>query len=267
MSLVSISDTQLYVRDTMGSGPPIVFSHGLLWSHEMYRYTIDEMQTQYRCIAYDHRGQGRSAKPSVSSISIEQLTDDAIALLEHLDLGPVHFVGLSMGGFVGLRIAARRPELVQSLVLISTAADPEPKSNLGKYRFLNFIVRLFGVRPVTASVMPIMFGRSFLKNPKHRQERTRWRNILQQNERSITRAVRGVFERQGVTDELHNIQCPTLVLHGAEDEAISAERADALCEHISQAKLVRTPHVGHSLPIETPEFIQRELKVFYESLQ
>ena len=266
MPLIPLSDTQLYVQDTASDKPPIVFSHGLLWSHEMYRYTVSALEQDYRCIAYDHRGQGRSDKPKVRSISIERLTSDAIALLEHLNLGPVHFVGLSMGGFVGMRVAARRPDLVRSLVLISTAADPEPKENLGKYKLLNFVTGLFGVRPVTRSVMPIMFGKTFLTAPEHQDERQKWTRILQQNQRSITRAVRGVFERQGVTAELKQIQCPTLVLHGSEDEAISIPRADALTQQIPNATLVRTPHGGHSLPIETPEFIERELRTFFESL-
>ena len=266
MPLIPLSDTQLYVHDTETQGPPIVFSHGLLWSHKMYEYTIASLKQDYRCIAYDHRGQGRSEKPNVCAISIECLTSDAIALLEHLNLGPVHFVGLSMGGFVGMRVAARRPDLVRSLTLISTASDPEPAQNLGRYKLLNAITGLFGVRPVTRAVMPIMFGKRFLSATDNHEERAKWTQILQQNERSITRAVRGVFQRDGVTEELKNIQCPTLVLHGEEDEAISVARADELLTHIPRATLARTPHGGHSLPIETPEFVERELRAFFESL-
>jgi len=231
----------------------------------MYSQTVEDLKGQYRCISYDHRGQGQSAKPDASSYPIELLTDDAIALIESLGLAPIHFVGLSMGGFVGMRIAARRPDLIRSLVLISTAADEEPKANLPKYNLMNFVTRLFGVRIVSRSVMPIMFGRTFLRKPEHKENRRRWKRELIGNERSITRAVRGVFERDSVVHELANIQCPTLVLHGAEDEAISIERADALHNGITDARLSRTPVGGHSLPIEAPDFIRQELEAFFET--
>ena len=61
MTLHNINGTQLYVHDTGGEGIPVVFSHGLLWSHEMFEDSVGALQGSFRCIAYDHRGQGRSA--------------------------------------------------------------------------------------------------------------------------------------------------------------------------------------------------------------
>ena len=55
---------------------------------------------------------------------MDTLTDDAVALIESLGVAPVHYVGLSMGGFVGQRIAARRPELIRTLSLLDTSAGP-----------------------------------------------------------------------------------------------------------------------------------------------
>ena len=134
---LTINGASIYVSDSGSSKTPIVFSHGLLWSHQMFDAVWAQLQRDYRCIAYDHRGQGRSEGPERGAIAIEQLTDDAIQLVQQLGVGPCHFVGLSMGGFVGLRLAARRPDLIRSLTLISTAADAEPKRNLPKYTLLN----------------------------------------------------------------------------------------------------------------------------------
>lgn len=265
MSQVAVRDTHLFVSDSNTSGPPIVFSHGLLWSHRMYSSVIQELRGAYRCIAYDHRGQGQSVTEPRRSVAIETVTEDAIALIESLNIGPVHFVGLSMGGFVGMRIAARRPDLIQKLVLISTTSEAEPDENHRKYRLLNTITRLFGVRIVASSVLPIMFGSSFLNDQNRAHEKAQWRKELIGNRRAVTQAVQGVIERDAVTHELSQIVCPTLILHGTEDRAISLSRAKEMVQHIPNVTWVQTEFGGHSLPIECPDFVLEHLTAFLET--
>lgn len=262
MTRIAIRDTHLYVSDTHTSGTPIVFSHGLLWSHRMYEHVIQDLKKEFRCIAYDHRGQGRSDIESTRSTSIETVTEDAIALIDSLDIGPVHFVGLSMGGFVGMRIAARRPDLIRRLVLISTASTEEPVENHKKYQLLNTVTRLFGVRIVASSVMPIMFGDSFLKDIDRQKEKRQWQKELIGNRRAVTKAVQGVIERADFTHELAKISCPTLVLHGTEDRAIAPKRAQEMAEKIPDSIWVQTDQGGHSLPIECPHFVVTQLQQF-----
>src|SRR6266516_2952817 len=95
----------------------VVFGHGLLMSGRMFDAQIDALRGEYRCIAIDWRGQGDSP-PARSGYDMDTLAGDAIALIEQVVGEAVHFVGLSMGGFVGQRVAARRPELVRSLTLL-----------------------------------------------------------------------------------------------------------------------------------------------------
>ncbi|MDQ8159242.1 MAG: alpha/beta hydrolase, partial [Gemmatimonadota bacterium] len=106
---LTVNGARLWVEDTGGSGPPLLFSHGLLWSTRMFDAQVAALRHQYRCIAWDHRGQGQSEVPPTRAISIEQCYEDAVALIEQLGVAPVHLAGLSMGGFVAMRIAARRP--------------------------------------------------------------------------------------------------------------------------------------------------------------
>jgi pimeloyl-ACP methyl ester carboxylesterase len=247
-----------------GEGPQtLVFSHGLLWSHHMFQPQIEALKTQYRCIAWDHRGQGQSAVPPSKIYTIEQNTEDAVRLLEHLNLGPVHFIGLSMGGFVGIRLAARRPDLIRSLTLIATAADPEPEANRPKYRRLSWGVRIFGVIDLLAKqVLPIMFGQTFLQDPDKAEVRARWVGHLKQNSRKIYRAVHGVIEREGVSHELEHIQAPTLVLRGTEDVAIAEHRSRALADGIRDAIFAAIPGAGHSATIEQPELVNAAIRAF-----
>ncbi len=263
---MQVNGCELYVQDT-GRGVPIVFSHGLLWSARMYSAQVSALADRYRCIAYDHRGQGRSESPRGDilgghGISMEQVYLDAVSLLEALKLGPCHFVGLSMGGFVGQRIAARRPDLLRSLILLETAADPEPQSNIAKYKALNAVARFGGLRFVAGQVMPIMFGNSFLEDPKRKKQRDQVSQQLKHNHRSIYKAVNGVIHREDFEPELRKIEVPTLIVHGAEDRAIVRERAERLHAGIQGSEFVLLPRGGHSSTIEEPALVNAELERF-----
>ena len=171
MATIDVNGTTLAYDDTGpgSTGETIAFSHGLLWDRSLFAPQIAALRARYRCIAWDHRGQGESAPdPTRNCIGIELVTQDAIALLARLAPGPVHLCGLSMGGFVAMRIAARRPELVRSAILIETSADREPVENLPKFRVLTVVTRLFGPRLVIERAMPIMFGRDFLDDKSSR---------------------------------------------------------------------------------------------------
>lgn len=262
MPMRSVNGTRLYYEDTGGAGDVVLFSHGLLWSTRLFDPQVEALRGRFRCIAYDHRGQGQSAVPPDAAIDMETVYADAVALIESLGVGPVHFVGLSMGGFVGLRLAARRPDLVRSLVLLETSTDPEPAANVPKYTALNLIARYMGLAPVTGVVMRIMFGTSFLTDPGRAAERALWAARLRQNRRDIWRAVNGVIQRKSVADELPRIRTPTLVIVGEEDRATVPAKAERIHSLIPGSKLVRLSRGGHSSTVEEPALVNAELAPF-----
>lgn len=245
-----------YIKEGEGK-ETIVFSHGLLWSHKMFMDQVEFLKKRYTVIAYDHRGQGQS-EVNASPIDMDILTEDALELIDKLVGQPVHFAGLSMGGFVGMRLAVRYPDKVKSLILMETSANQEPVENLPKYKFLSGIVKLFGVIPMVASkVMPIMFAQSWLENPKNNDSYIKWTKELQSNKKSITKSVEAVIYRKGVEEEIRNINCPTMVVVGDEDVATKPEKAKFIQMAIPNAKLHMVPGAGHSSSIEKPEEINR----------
>ncbi len=258
---MKVRGVELFVEER-GRGEPVLFSHGLLWSGRMFAPQIDALSARYRCVAYDHRGQGRSEVPDEPCIAIETVYEDAVALIEALGIAPCHFVGLSMGGFVGMRIAARRPELLRSLALLATAADAEPKKNLLSYRAMNAVARAGGLRLLTPRVMAIMCGPSFLADPELAGERARLEAELAENRPTIHQAVRGVLERDGVERELRGIATRTLVMRGLEDGAIARERADRLHAAIAGAAYVQVPRAGHTLTRENAAPVSAALAEF-----
>lgn len=268
MPEIAVNGTRLYYEDTGpgSTGQTIVFSHGLLWDTELFAPQLAHFKGRYRVIAYDHRGQGRSADDPSRCIDMETLYQDAVALIEALGIGPVHFAGLSMGGFVAMRLGARRPDLVRSLLLLETSADPEPAENVPKYRKLNFIARWLGLSLVADKVMPIMFSQDFLTDPARAAERAHWRRKLVGNRRSIWRAVNGVIERNGVYEELGRIECPVLVLVGEQDVATVPAKSDRIHAAIAHSKLVRVAKAGHSSSIEQPAAVNAAIDAFLGSL-
>ncbi len=251
--MLEVNGTSLYYEDSGpgSTGETVVFSHGLLWGTELFTPQIEALRGKYRCIAWDHRGQGRSAADYRNCIDMELVWSDAVALLEKLGTGPVNFVGLSMGGFVGLRLAARRPDLVKKLVIIESSAEPEPRENIGRYRMLSTASRIIGIRALQKRVAPIMLGRSILADAARKADVERFTTIMARR-KDIWRAVNGVIDRAGVEGELTRIRTPTLVIVGDEDLATPRAKAERIVAGIAGAKLVTIPRAGHSSTVEEP---------------
>ncbi len=263
----SVNGTRLYVEDTGGNGPPVLFSHGLLYSCRMWDAQVPSLRSRFRCICYDHRGQGQS-EVAATGYDVDTLAEDAAALIRDLGVQPVHFVGLSLGGFVGMRVAARHPELVRSLVLLDTSADAEPAENLPRYRLLTFLERWVGPWLVAGPVMKIMHGATVRADPARAAELRAVRDrFVAVNRIAAVRAVNGVLDRPGMQAELGNISAPTLVMVGEEDTATVPAKSEALAQAIRGATLVRVPKAGHLSPIDNPGFVTERLSSFLGSFQ
>jgi pimeloyl-ACP methyl ester carboxylesterase len=232
----------------------------------MFDAQVALLKDRYRCVAFDFRGQGQS-EVTRSGYDMETLSEDTVALIEHLGCAPCHFLGLSMGGFIGLRLAARHPELLRSLLLLETSADPEPSENVAKYQQLTFVARWFGLGLVVDRVMPVMFGRTFLTDPARALERRAWRHRMSRNHRrGITRATTGVITRKGIASEIDRIRVPTLILVGEEDVAVPPVHSKRLHERIAGSRLEIIPRAGHTSTVEEPAAVNSAITNFLGSL-
>lgn len=262
--MIAVNGMRLYVEDRGAGAEAIVFSHGLLFSARMFDEQVSRLSRSYRCIAYDHRGQGHSERPLGDRIDIEAVYGDAVALIERLKAAPCHFVGLSMGGFVGLQLAVRRPDLLRSLVLVDTSAETEPMLLKLRLTLMALAVRLFGTPPVFGAAMKLMFGPTFRSDPARTSEWDAWRARLQADvDRSILPALRGVIHRAPVAEEdLRSITVPTLVIGGAEDRVYPPAANERLQASIPDSRLVIIPAAGHSPTIEEPDAVTQAIADF-----
>lgn len=252
MPFADLNGAHIHYTDTGEGADTIVFSHGLLFSGAMFADQVTHFSDRFRCIAFDHRGQGQSGITE-SGYDIETLTEDAAALIQHLDIAPCHFVGLSMGGFVGLRLAAQHPELIKTLTVLDSSAEPEPKENGPKYRMLNFVARWIGLGAVIGRVLPILFGKTYLNDPARVEDKTKWAAAITGNDRiGITRAVNGVIHRDGCMSLLSDIKLPVGIGVGDEDVATVPAKSERMQAAIDGATLTYFKGSGHSSSIETP---------------
>lgn len=267
MTLVAVNGIQLNITDTGApagrpDAPVLVLGHGLLFGTSMWRHQIEVLRTSYRCIAVDWRGQG-ATPPTPGGYDMDTLYADLVALIEHLDVGGVHYAGLSMGGFVGQRLAARRPDLVRSLTLIDTSAGPEDPEKVRKYRLLATIFGFFGLRPLLGQVAPIMFTPAFLLTDQGSATVETWaRELATQDRKGVKKAIGGVVDRAAILDEIGAITAPTLVIVGSEDVATPVAKAEVITAAIPGSRLDVLAGVGHVSTLEDPARINALMTAF-----
>ncbi|KAA9159630.1 alpha/beta fold hydrolase [Amycolatopsis acidicola] len=260
MPSIEVNGAALAYTDTGPRGAPaVLFGHGLLFGGWMFGPQVEALSDRFRCVTIDWRGQGDSP-PARGGYDMDTLTGDAVALIDALGLAPVHWVGLSMGGFVGQRIAVRHGELLRTLTLLDTSAEAEDPAKAHDYKLLALVQRVFGIRPVLGRVTPLLFGPGAPADAVGE-----WRRrIARANRAALRQAVLGVANRKAVTHELGRITVPALVVAGAEDRAIPPAESARMADGIAGARLEVVENCGHSSTLEQPAEIVRLLTTFLE---
>ena len=135
---------------------------------------------------------------------MEDLVADAVAIIEQTGAAPCHFVGLSTGGFVGMRLALHRPDLMRSVVLMGTSAEAEPLRNRIKYRPMFLALRVVGFGSLLDTTMKLMFGR-----------RSRWERARSRRTRHRRTQVTTPLQMTGSTTPCAISSWPTFYRHPA----------------------------------------------------
>lgn len=267
MPSITVNGATLYYEEQGTGAETVVFGHSLLFNLRMFDKQVAAFKDRYRCVTFDFRGQGKS-EVTADGYDMDTLTEDAAALIEKLEAAPCHFVGFSMGGFVGLRLALHYPDYLQSLTLINSSADAQPRESLLKYKLLTGVARWLGPGMVVSQVMPIMFGSKFLKDQGRASQRATWEQHLRANDpKGVARAVQGVIKRIGVSDEIDRIQMPTLIVASEQDIALPPAYSERMGTSIPNAQMVTIPDAGHMSPVEEPGAINAALDRFLHSLK
>ena len=248
-----------YLRE--GSGDPVLLAHGYLFGADWWRPQIDALADRFDVIAPDLRGQMSSETTAdQADFDLWNQAEDLHGLITSLGVAPVHFVGLSMGGMIGLRLILRHPADIRSLVLMDTSAHPEDPEMVERYEGMLSVVEAGQIEAIVPGLPPIFLADDFVRD--HIAEVDEWlRRAVAADSNGLVRALRAVDGRDDVSPRLGEIHVPTLVIHGTEDVAVPMERAEQLAAGISGARL-ETVSGGHQSNVDCPEETSRLLRDF-----
>lgn len=248
-----------------GDGFPLLLVQGLGYAKWASRAQWDDYAARRRVLAFDNRGTGRSAKPP-GPYSIDLLADDAASVLDDRGLARADVYGHSMGGYVALTLALRRPELVRSLVLVATG--PGGPQHLPLPSETEEVWRAAVGLPLPEAVrrtFPTVFAPGWIE--AHPQEYAEWlaARLDPPTPPECWRAqflAAARYRHRGVAVEL--ISVPALVIHGDEDRVVPVANGRLLAERMPAAELVVLAGRGHVPMLEAPEELSRVVCAFLD---
>lgn len=255
MAYADVNGQRLYYEDSGGDGPAVLFSHGFLMDSDMFEPQVRELSDEFRCITWDERAFGRTeydGKP----FTYWDSADDAIGLLDHLDVPTAVLAGMSQGGFLSLRAALRHPARVRALVLIDTQSGGEDPAVLEGYRGMSADWIANGPVNVGGIVAGLIIGDPAVEPTWQ----AKWEKLPREN---MGPAGDCLFDRDDITDRLGEILCPALVVHGTADQAISMDKAEALCDALPDCRgLVKVEGAAHAANLTHPDQVNAPLRAF-----
>ncbi|MEZ5168715.1 MAG: alpha/beta fold hydrolase [Acidimicrobiales bacterium] len=237
-------------------------SPGLRWTPAFVAPLVAD---GWRVVRFDHRDCGRSTRfgPDDGYL-LDDLTADAVALLDHLGVARAHVVGRSMGGMIGQLLALDHPERVRSLTLLGTSPDPANLELGGPADdFVDaMMTRLFAGPPgdVDGRTAWLVELDRLLHGPRFEFDEARQRRLaraeLDWGWAPETGHGVAVHASPSRLDRLAGIGVPTLVVHGDADPVFPLAHGRALAEGIPGAALVEVTGLGHEVPDElVPELL------------
>jgi pimeloyl-ACP methyl ester carboxylesterase len=261
MPIAAVNGQRLYYEDTGGTGPAVIFSHGLFMDHEMFAPQVAALRRRYRCVTWDERGHGLSASDRLAPFSYYDSAADVAALLKHLGVEKAVLVGMSQGGFLSLRCALTHPEVVRALVLIDTQAGLEDPERMQGYLQLTDEWAASGLKVSTADIVEsIILGDAWPGAGPWREKWARFGGV------NVKGCMQTLSTRDDITGRLPEIKVPALVVHGNRDAAIELPLAETLAGGLANARLVVVGGAGHAANLTHPEQVNPAIRGFLEGL-
>ncbi len=255
--------------EVTGTGPAIVFAHGLGGNHLSWFQQVAHFAPGYSCVTFAHRGFAPSSSIAGGPDPRDYAADLA-ALIAHLELDDVRVVAQSMGGWTALEYALTQPRELKALVLAGTTGTINPqqigepeRSRLGPWLQSEF------------SKIPGLFARGIHPAAGERMAREQpaqhllYRHIDDQNA-SLDKGTLGgklMAARTRPPQDLKKINCPVLFISGDEDIVIPPFAADALARVTPGARVAHIEDAGHSAYFERPERFNQIVAGFFESIE
>ncbi|MEV4380050.1 alpha/beta hydrolase [Streptosporangium sp. NPDC049644] len=235
---------------------PVLCLHSLFLDPRAFDGLVAAGAGRFRFIAPEFPGQAGRLNEVDATVTMDQCTDDVLALVDRLGLTSVSIVGQSMGGDVAVRIAARRSDLVGRLVLMGSSARAETGENVDLFGALVDRFEREGFTPeIVDFVKGILFAATVLNDPARSDIHETWTKRLGELSPRLAHAARGVVQRESALALLPLITARTLIISGTQDQARPPAWSDEMFEAIPNAELWRIKTAGHSPCLEDPDAV------------
>jgi 3-oxoadipate enol-lactonase len=241
-----------------GEGKAVVLLHGFCGSSAYWDQLIPLLPDNFRWILPDLRGHGQSGAPS-GEYSMEAFANDLAMLLKRLETGPAIVLGHSLGGYVTLALAELYPELLAGFGLIHSTGLPDTEAGKeGRLKGIK-VIEEQGLSVFLDGFVPKLFAPEYTKSRPEQVDKMRQIG-LETNPDAVVRTLQGMRTRPDRNDVLAQAKVPVLLVAGAHDQIIPAERTFSISGgQIMQRKIEES---GHSSMMETPDQLADAIRTF-----
>lgn len=241
----------------------IVLLRGLArWSAHWLGFEDLVIKQGFRVVTIDNRGFGKSAGTRIGKgTTIHELADDVAQIISRESPAGAHIVGLSLGGMVGLALAAMKPQLVCSLMLVNSSVGGSGIARLSSKAMLAIVRVLlsgsYGYGSLSQALLSPNAG-----DETRKRLAAAWKKI----DRDAKVPLKGLWRQLAAARtfnglvEMSAISCPVTILRCDQDQFVDPRNSDFIHKMISQSELVRHANAGHELAVDDPEWFVEQIK-------
>jgi 3-oxoadipate enol-lactonase len=223
--------------------PVVVLSNSLGATRGMWDPQLPALAERFRVVTYDTRGHGASPAPA-GPYSLDDLVDDVLALVDRIGADRFSVAGLSLGGMTALRLAAREPGRVDRLAVLCTSAKTDPQGFLDRAA----AVRSGGTAPLAPAIAARWLTPAYAG--QHPDLVARLEGMIAGCDDEGYASCAEVVAAVDLREDLGRITAPTLVVSGAEDQALPPAHQEAIAAGIPGAELLRVSPGAHLANLE-----------------
>jgi 3-oxoadipate enol-lactonase len=229
--------------------PCIMLSHGLGLDLSMWDGFVSRMDGRFQTLRYDGRGHGLS-EPGSTPFSLTDLEADAIKLLDALDIKKVHYIGLSMGGMVGLGIAIAYPDRLFSAAICDARGDAPPAYR-DSWNQRIAAVEAGGIESIIDSSVTRWFTEGFVQSSQPTIEAVK---ALMRRTSALGYCWSAAALRElNYAAHLYKVKIPLLFLTGSQDKGAPPDVVKLLHTAVPSSSYIEIPDSGHMSAIERPD--------------
>jgi len=258
MPKAKINDISLYY-EVRGRGEPLLLIAGLGSDSASWSEVIKDLSLNFKTIAFDNRGCGRSDNGS-SECTIALMAEDAVRLLDYLEIEKAHILGHSMGGCIAQEIAIEYPKRVNKLILASTCAVLSQENKSIFSDLLKVLEDGSSYQSFIREFFRLIFTPEYLSNKNTAEGAVKSAlnypfPITPKGFRLQLEALNNFNSK----DSLKEIEARTLIIAGGKDALITSEEAQLLSDKISFSEFLCLKNMAHSFFLENPAIFTEKI--------